>query len=71
MIKFQIVSLYGLVVHAGAMALLGEHSPEDGAWSLTRLWAVDWSIPFLTGMVMALIGNYYLNTTLTWRPSSG
>ncbi len=70
-ITFHIVSLYGLLVHAGATALLDDHSREDGAWGLTALWSVTASVPFTLAMLMALIGNYYLNSTVTWRRRLG
>jgi len=68
LIRFQIVSIYGLFVHAGAMALLVDHSRDEGAWGVAELWSIHRSWPFIIGLGMAMIGNYYLNTTVTWRP---
>ncbi len=70
-IVFHLVSLYGLLVHAGATVLLGDGGREDGPWGLANLWAVDLSPPFIAAMMMALIGNYHLNATLTWPRRSG
>ena len=67
LIRFQIVSVYGLFVHAGAMALLTDTSPDDGPWGVTQLLSTHRSWPFIAGLGLALIGNYYLNTTITWR----
>ncbi len=67
LLRFQLVSIYGLFVHAGAMALLTDHSRDQGAWSVAELWSIHRSWPFIIGLAMAMIGNYYLNSTITWR----
>lgn len=66
LLMFHVVSLYGLLVHAGAVALLGDRGAEE-TWGLTTLWSIDASLPFVVGLSMALVGNYYLNATVTWR----
>lgn len=67
LVMFHVVSLYGLFVHAGANALLRDDTAEAGSWDLAELWATDVSMPFVVGMIMALVGNYHLNATVTWR----
>jgi len=67
LVSFQVVSIYGLFVHAGAMALLTDHSLDTGAWGVAELWSIHRSWPFVVGLAMAMIGNYYLNSTITWR----
>ena len=64
---FHLVSGYGLLVHAGAVALLGRQQSDGKTWSLVRLLAVEISPAFLFGMATALIVNYHLNSTVTWR----
>ncbi|MDH4279721.1 MAG: glycosyltransferase family 2 protein [Acidimicrobiia bacterium] len=66
LLMFHLVSLYGLLVHAGATALLRDDSAA-APLGLTDLWTADFSMPFGVGITMALIGNYHLNATVTWR----
>ena len=66
-VLFHLVSLYGLLVHAGATALLRDNTTAEQSWDLTSLWSVEVSVPFSLAMVMALVGNYHLNTAVTWR----
>ncbi len=66
LVTFHLVSLYGLLVHAGAIALLRDRGGDE-SWGVTTLWSADASVPFAVGMTMALVGNYHLNATVTWR----
>jgi len=67
LLMFHMVSLYGLFVHAGATALLSDRGTDVGPLDLTALWSADVSATFALGVTMALVGNYYLNATVTWR----
>ncbi len=67
LVVFHAVSVYGLFVHAGATALFRDDTAATGPWDLADLLAADVSASFVIGMTMALVGNYYLNATLTWR----
>lgn len=66
-LMFHAVSVYGLFVHAGAMALLHDDITAAGPLELADVWATDVSAPFVVGMTMALVGNYHLNARVTWR----
>ncbi len=67
LMMFHLVSLYGLLVHAGATVLLGGNVADERPWNLTTLWSTEATAPFALAMLMALVGNYHLNTAVTWR----
>lgn len=63
LISFHVVSLHGLLVHAGVMALLSSAAPSAD----TELLATTFSPPFLLAGALATIGNYHINAGTTWQ----
>lgn len=64
LISFHVVSLHGLLVHAGVMALLTPAGPTPGPELLTT----GLSLPFILAGALSTIGNYHINAGTTWRP---
>ena len=61
---FHLVSAQGLLVQASVTALLADTEGAD----LAR-WRWETAFAVLAGVVAATVGNYFLNSTVTW-PSS-
>ncbi len=63
LVSFHVVSLHGLLVHAGVMAMLAPSGPEPSA----DLVATTFSGPFILAGALATIGNYHINAGTTWQ----
>ncbi len=63
LISFHVVSLHGLLVHAGVMALLSQPGPGPNA----NLLATTFSVPFVLAGALATIGSYHINAATTWQ----
>lgn len=65
LILFHVVSAQGLLVQAGVTSYLGGGSDAQ-LWSTSPNW-----LPFTVGIAAATVGNYFLNSHVTWPDRSG
>ena len=67
-VKFHLVSFHGLVVQTGLVLILT--SPPNQSKPIFQAWPDIPVVPFLASILLATVGNYYLNSFFTWKPSS-
>jgi len=58
LLKFHIVAGYGLIIASGITGWLDSRTPTTALWDLIGL---------VAGVLAATIGNYLLNSSITWR----
>lgn len=56
--KFHVVAGYGLLVARGIESVLNQRTPSSALWDLVGL---------VCGVLVATVGNYLLNSSITWR----
>lgn len=58
LIKFHIVAGYGLIIAGGVDHFIDARTPTTSLWDLLGL---------VAGVLVATVGNYLLNSSITWR----
>ncbi len=58
LIKFHLVAGYGLIVANGVQSYLAQRTPDTLLWDLLSL---------IGGVLIATVGNYLLNCSITWK----